>query len=59
LGRVNRKESILLNLTGGGARRLRREGRHRLVPPDIEFPSPQVSDRELAERMNVLQGVSP
>lgn len=56
-GRVDRRESILLNLTGGGARRLRREGRHRAVRPDFTFTSPRVGERELAETLNTMQGV--
>ena len=44
-GKVRRKESILLNLTGGGARKLVRESRRTRVHPDVEVLDPQVRRR--------------
>jgi cysteate synthase len=55
-GRVGRKESVLLNLTGGGARRLVREVRRTRVQPDMEIPRPGIGEAQLAESMNLLQG---
>jgi len=55
-GRVRRRESILLNLTGGGARRLVREVRRTRVHPDLEISEPGVGAEELAEKLNLLQG---
>jgi hypothetical protein len=55
-GRVGRKESVLLNLTGGGARRLVREVRRTRVHPDVEIPRPGIGESQLAESLNLLQG---
>jgi cysteate synthase len=55
-GRVRRKESVLLNLTGGGARRLVREIRRTRVHPDVEIPSPGIGQDQLTESLNLLQG---
>jgi len=58
-GRVGRRESVLLNLTGGGARRLARELRRTHVRPDVEIAGPRLDDGQLAESLNLLQGVRP
>jgi cysteate synthase len=55
-GKVRRSESVLLNLTGGGARRLVREIRRTRVRPDVEIAGPGVGDAQLAESLNLLQG---
>jgi cysteate synthase len=55
-GKVRRKESVLLNLTGGGARRLVREIRRTRVHPDVEIASPGIGEAQLAESLNLLQG---
>ena len=55
-GRVRRSESVLLNLTGGGARRLVREIRRTRVQPDVEIPRPGIGEAQLAESLNLLQG---
>jgi cysteate synthase len=57
-GRVRRRESILLNLTGGGARKLVRESRRTRVHPDVEIHDPRSSGTELAESLKLLQGAS-
>jgi cysteate synthase len=57
-GKVRRKESILLNLTGGGARKLVRESRRTRVHPDVEVLDPGSGVEELAESLAVLQGAS-
>jgi cysteate synthase len=55
-GKVRRRESILLNLTGGGARKLVRESRRTRVHPDVEILDPGASGDELAESMSLAQG---
>jgi cysteate synthase len=55
-GKVRRSESVLLNLTGGGARRLVREMRRTRIHPDVEIPHPGVGEARLAESLNLLQG---
>jgi hypothetical protein len=55
-GRVGRAESVLLNLTGGGARRLIRERRRTRVHPDVQIAGPGISEEQLAETLNLLQG---
>jgi cysteate synthase len=57
-GKVRRKESVLLNLTGGGARRLVRDIRRTRVHPDVEIASPGIGPSRLAESLNLLQGVN-
>ncbi len=55
-GRVRRRESVLLNLTGGGARRLVREIPRTRVHPDVEIPLPGIGEDQLAETLDLLQG---
>lgn len=55
-GQVGRAESVLLNLTGGGARRLIRERRRTRVHPDVEIAGPGIGEEQLAESLNLLQG---
>ncbi len=55
-GRVRRTESVLLNLTGGGARRLVRDLRRTRVHPDVEIAGPRIGESELAEALNTMQG---
>jgi cysteate synthase len=55
-GRVRRRESVLLNLTGGGARRMVREVRRTRVRPDVEIPRPGVGEAQLVESRNLRQG---
>jgi cysteate synthase len=55
-GKVRRRESVLLNLTGGGARKLVRESRRTHVRPDVEIPVPGIGDGQLVESLNLLQG---
>jgi cysteate synthase len=57
-GLVRRGESVLLNLTGGGGRRLVREVKRTRVRPDVEIANPGIGERELAESLNLLQGAS-
>jgi cysteate synthase len=42
LGTIDRKERVLVNLTGGGKRRLAAEGRMRQVEPDLVFSADEV-----------------
>lgn len=48
-GTIGRGERVLVNLTGGGARRLAAEGRARQVAPDLVF-GPEDLDRGSIER---------
>jgi cysteate synthase len=54
-GLVGRAESILLNLTGGGAKGLVRQSRRHHLQPDIQFAGPGVGAGELAESLESLQ----
>ena len=49
---------MLLNLTGGGARKLVRESRRTRVHPDVEIPGPGIGESQLVESLNLLQGAS-
>lgn len=51
-GRIRRKESVLLNVTGGGGERLAREGKKRELKPDIVV-RPGDNIEELSTRIPV------
>jgi len=55
-GLVRRREIVLLNLTGGGARKLVRVSQRTRVHPDVEISGPGIGESELAESLKLLQG---
>ncbi len=50
-GMVGRDEIVLLNVTGGGKRRLQREGRMRRVQPDLAFDREESCREAVAGRL--------
>jgi cysteate synthase len=49
--RIGRSESVALNLTGGGQRRLDAEGRRRQAAPDLVFRQEEANPRDVARRL--------
>jgi len=50
-GEIPRTETVLLNLTGGGQRRVDKEGRRRPAAPDIVFAAEEVNARDAARKL--------
>jgi cysteate synthase len=57
MGRIGRKESVLLNITGGGAKKLQRDGKKVPLRPDIVFTKDNLSPEVIADKLNTLQKV--
>ena len=56
-GRIGRKDTILLNITGGGMKKLEIEGKKVPLEPDIMFTQQDVSREAIAARLRDFQKV--
>jgi len=50
-GRVASRDLVLLNITGGGERKLAAEGRRLLVNPDVFFTAEDATVEQIAEKL--------
>jgi cysteate synthase len=53
-GRIGRKESVLLNITGGGMKKLERDGKKVPLEPDIVFTREDLSLEVVSDKLNDL-----
>ena len=56
-GEIDRKDTVLLNITGGGTKKLEREGKKISLKPDIVFTREDMSPGNIAARLNKFQKV--
>jgi cysteate synthase len=50
-GKMGKKDTILLNITGGGIEKLERAGRKRTLEPDIIFSQKAMSTEDISARL--------
>jgi cysteate synthase len=57
MGRIHKKDTVLLNITGGGMQKLEREGKKIPLKPDIVFNGGDLSPDVISDKLSRLQKV--